>query len=95
LLSSLSFKSEGPQSGPVLRRGKPPGVRGPRTWRVLRPKKPEIQGNAGILLTVLGDGFGLASADNATGTGMKSSNYGVLGRSASGRVVSDGTDGAE
>ena len=39
--------------------------------------------------------LGLASAEIVTGTGMKSSDYGVLGRSASGRDVGDGNDSAE
>lgn len=39
--------------------------------------------------------LGLASAEIVTGTGMKSSNYGVLGRNANGRNVSDDNDGAE
>lgn len=39
--------------------------------------------------------LGLASAGTVTRTGMKSSDYGVLGSSASGPGVGDGTDGAD
>jgi hypothetical protein len=39
--------------------------------------------------------LGLASAEIVTGTGLKSSDYGVFGRSASGPGVGDGNDGAE
>lgn len=39
--------------------------------------------------------LGLASAEIVTGTGLKSSDYGVLGRSANGPGVGDGNDGAE
>lgn len=39
--------------------------------------------------------LGLASAEIVTGTGLKSSDYGVLGRSVSGPGSGDGNDGAE
>ncbi|MCF2522241.1 hypothetical protein [Bradyrhizobium sp. G127] len=39
--------------------------------------------------------LGLASAEIVTGAGMKSSNYGVLGRSTIGRREGEGPDGAE
>ncbi len=39
--------------------------------------------------------LGLASAEIVTGTGMKSSDYGVLGRHPSGPRTGDGPDGAE
>lgn len=39
--------------------------------------------------------LGLASAEIVTGTGMKSSNYGVLGRNPSGLQADDGVDDAE
>lgn len=39
--------------------------------------------------------LGLASAEIVTGTGMKSSDYGVLGRSQIRRREGDGPDGAQ
>lgn len=39
--------------------------------------------------------LGLASAEIVTGTGLKSANYGVLGRSPNGRNADDKGDGTE
>lgn len=39
--------------------------------------------------------LGLASAGTVTGTGMKSSNYGVFGRSPNGPDAGNGSDGVE
>src|ERR1700730_18656579 len=54
LLKSLFSKKLKAASRPMLRRSKPPGVRGLRTWRRSSPKGTKRQGNAGVFLEVWG-----------------------------------------